>query len=482
MSKKNGKHSIQTQIGEIETDFTEGTPVEVFSRGADKWIRGHLVKIDHHEGTALFKADDSKLKKWVHLVGYEHHKVLRLLKDKSDEDLKKIFDRFDIDKSGTLDREETIELISSVSTQLGDSLTYENCRKIVDDMDADASDEISLGELMHWYRRQYPTRIEDVIAELTYEFNKFDVEASGGLDEKECAQLLRRMELIKEGKTTEEIVATIPLSKKGDIRFEDFQQWHMKNFPGKYKFQSFLKSNDKKYIETGFGVLETDFEVGKEVEVYFRSKKKWIPGTLTVVVESDGTAQFCSKNGKQRKWINLIGSEHANVLRLPKNQYNEKGKQNDHEKKAIVAKMEEMQRSHTSAVAEMAKRHHDSMSEHKKHKAVVLSEIKELHNAQAEIMQKNLNQVQLENETLRKAHSVVLEKMAQNHRVEMEKLVQLHHRDRESAFAELLSNHKAEATRLEKEAIAWEKKHDEAVRTHQFTLREREDSHYIAMN
>eukprot|EP00941_MAST-03F_sp_MAST-3F-sp1_P000232 g232.t1 len=194
-------------------------------------------------------------------------------------------------------------------------------------MDTDGSNKVDFDKFMHWYRRIYPTRLEDVIAELTYEFNKFDVEKTGGLSDEEVSRLMKRMRLIKPGQTMEKIIASLPKSSLGDVRFEDFQQWHMKNYKEKYQFfNTFSKSKAKRRLSTNLGELETDFQLGTQVEVYFRRKDKWIPGFITKIEQSDGTAQFCSNDGHQHKWVNMIGHEHANVIRLlpPKDEVNEK--------------------------------------------------------------------------------------------------------------------------------------------------------------
>tara|TARA_A100001015_G_C14956590_1_gene699052 strand:- start:412 stop:1539 length:1128 start_codon:yes stop_codon:yes gene_type:complete len=240
-------------------------------------------------------------------------------KDKSDDELKQLFDQHDVDNSSSLDRAQTAELIKTIAKDIGEQLTEEQCRKHAVDMDVDDTNDVTFEELMHWYRRIYPTRLEDVIAELTYEFNKFDVEKTGGLSDEEVSRLMKRMHLIKPGQNMKEIIASLPKSSLGDVRFEDFQQWHMKNHKEKYKFHrkfsNIPESKTKKAVSTHLGVMHTDFQVGSLCDVYFRVRNEWVSGYITKINQIDGTAHFESDDHHLHKWVNLVGHEHAGVLR-----------------------------------------------------------------------------------------------------------------------------------------------------------------------
>eukprot|EP00941_MAST-03F_sp_MAST-3F-sp1_P002537 g2537.t1 len=330
--------------------FEVGTAVEVYFRHKNEWLGGRIIEIDEINKIARFESDDGYDRKWVHLHGYERANSIRLLTRKkkekaieekdekedckvvkenstegiktligklhfnpahyqNDHDLKLLFDTFDFDSSGSLDANETAKLIEIVAYELGKPMSMDECQKHANDMDTNTSNKVEFDELMHWYRRVFPVCVEDVIAELTFEFNKFDVEKSGALNHDELVQLVKRLGIVKEDENVEEIIESILKDREGGIRFEDFQQWHMHFYPDKYKFHS-PKSTDNT------NTFDSPFKVGSKVELFFPRHDEWIRGTIVKIENSDFTAQFESDDRKYYKWVNLLGWQHSEILRL----------------------------------------------------------------------------------------------------------------------------------------------------------------------
>ena len=208
---------------------------------------------------------------------------------------------------------------------------------------------IQFDQFLDWYRRTYPTRVEDVVAQVRFEFEQYDEDNNGTLSKAQLIELLEHMGLSKntftdgvtehtngddgDGEATlqgtkwnsvtslsaAEIAEDLPVSKRGGIRLEDFLHWHMTNHKEEYEFKTVKKVVDKtkEVIRTKLGAVETEFKVGTRVEVFFRGANQWCAGTLTKIVERDSTAYFVGDKRKFRKWVHLLSGN--KMVRLEKN-------------------------------------------------------------------------------------------------------------------------------------------------------------------
>eukprot|EP00941_MAST-03F_sp_MAST-3F-sp1_P006223 g6223.t1 len=105
--------------------------------------------------------------------------------EESVEQLRILFNAFDIDKKGTLHCNEATDLVYAIFSEFEQHVSKEKCRKHVNEMKCDSSKNIAFDEVLHWYRRQLPSlrtrsftveptydEVPEAIAEVVQEFNE----------------------------------------------------------------------------------------------------------------------------------------------------------------------------------------------------------------------------------------------------------------------------------------------------------------------
>eukprot|EP00941_MAST-03F_sp_MAST-3F-sp1_P002084 g2084.t1 len=137
--------------------------------------------------------------------------------------------------------------------------------------------------------------IKDHVEMIRELFERYDFDNSGSVPSGKIVQVIEDMGL--DSKTAEEVEKEIPLSSKGKICFEDFLAWHMKNYKHKYRME-----------KHGVKII-----AGSKVEVYFRSKKKWIKGMITETDES-AAGHFLSDDKHKFKWVHLYDEKTVRLI------------------------------------------------------------------------------------------------------------------------------------------------------------------------
>eukprot|EP00941_MAST-03F_sp_MAST-3F-sp1_P003540 g3540.t1 len=239
-------------------------------------------------------------------------------KEKTDKELGIMYNQFDPNAMGYIDKLNASKLVAVVAKSVGVRMNRRMCDIAAKEMDDENTDVIKFGSFLKWYRRTYPSKVEDVVGQIQYEFRVFDVDKTGGLSESEISNLIDYMGLSKPGLTSESIASSIPKSRNGDIRFEDFLDWHMKSYPEEYQFskQQPIQRKDtdeetKTINHEDLGLVETQYTKGSQVEVYFRGRKMWYPGELLEINERKGIAHFHSYHGNHVKWVQLSNSSRS---------------------------------------------------------------------------------------------------------------------------------------------------------------------------
>eukprot|EP00941_MAST-03F_sp_MAST-3F-sp1_P001732 g1732.t1 len=268
--------------------------------------------------------------------------------EKSNDEIKSYFMSFVTNDSMFLSKEVAMKLVAAVSKEMLNPLDEEECKAAVEEMEMDPhggeKNRIELPVFQKWFRRSYPTTAEDVASYLHFEFDKFDITHTGALNAPEMANFIHEIGLAQEGKTVEETEKEmdIPISKRGDILFDDFLEWHENRFPEEYRFVR--KANRHRSITQSNADIE--FKVGSVCEVFFRGRQKWIKGSLDEI-DSAGDGHFKSDDGKCQKWVklmnhNTIRAIETEEMKMEKEELNEKKEEMKMEKEETKMEKEEM--------------------------------------------------------------------------------------------------------------------------------------------
>uniref|UniRef100_A0A336MWX1 CSON002481 protein n=1 Tax=Culicoides sonorensis TaxID=179676 RepID=A0A336MWX1_CULSO len=134
--------------------------------------------------------------------------------------LKKIFDEFDVEKSGTC----SLEIIPTTLSTLGVKMKEEDMEKLIKEVDANGSGLIEFGEYVE-LAKKYIEPEEDykqIYGELRQVFMVFDKENKGYLDPAEFKKIIKEIEPDLPDNELDDIVDEVDADGSGRIEFEEF--------------------------------------------------------------------------------------------------------------------------------------------------------------------------------------------------------------------------------------------------------------------
>ncbi|KAI3871556.1 hypothetical protein MKX03_005739 [Papaver bracteatum] len=135
------------------------------------------------------------------------------------EDIENIFNRFDVNGDGKISLSE----LSDVYKELGDEMTPEVLKKMMDDIDTDGDGFINLKEFIEYHRNTDGTIVfED--REIRFAFGMYDIDKNGLISPEELQQGL--------GYSAEDcsrIISALDTDGDGNINFEEFKKMMQKD-------------------------------------------------------------------------------------------------------------------------------------------------------------------------------------------------------------------------------------------------------------
>ena len=175
----------------------------------------------------------------------------------TEEELREVFNLLDKDGSGSLDREEIVDLAS----RLGKHLTSDQLDEAMLEMDEDGGGEVDFGEFVEWYRTvgsqqrgvfangapklgQTILRKDMTNAELRTVFLEIDTDGSGVLDRDEVLVLAQRLGHKLTNKQLNNAMSEMDTGGDNEVDFDDFKEWWHK-FGSQRKDMFLLQADDR---------------------------------------------------------------------------------------------------------------------------------------------------------------------------------------------------------------------------------------------
>jgi len=154
-----------------------------------------------------------------------------------------VFDEFDADNSGDLDREE----LALVSATLGNLLGSEGLDDLFEELDEDGDGTVSRDEFAIWWERdvapnQAINARQQKLSEVTEEarqwgdlsteeiFHKIDADGSGTLDREEVARLAAALGCVLTERQHEEMFSEMDKDGNGEVDAAEFTAWWDTNY------------------------------------------------------------------------------------------------------------------------------------------------------------------------------------------------------------------------------------------------------------
>lgn len=144
------------------------------------------------------------------------------LKDALASSLKKVKDLFkvwDVDGSGTIDREEFRKAVNELNLVPG--LTTEACDAAFDDYDLDGGGEIEYPEYIRYTLRDAIARSMGKVMDL---FKEIDVDHSGQIDKKEFRKAIRTLGFEAPTEDLDHLFDEVDVDGSGEIEFKELNK------------------------------------------------------------------------------------------------------------------------------------------------------------------------------------------------------------------------------------------------------------------
>eukprot|EP00941_MAST-03F_sp_MAST-3F-sp1_P005580 g5580.t1 len=314
--RRKSSSKIKSLFEEMDVNSTGNVSFDDFK----KWHRKNHGEVYYTEGDLSEENSSEETEKTNSTSGEKNipFSSSQHFTEKTDDEIRNYFNRFDTDNSGNLSKSEVANLAMEVSKDLQVVFSDSQAEAAAKEMDENNSDSVDFPQFLKWYRRTYPTQMEHIIAKVRFEFDLFDQDKNGGLSSSEIANLIEKLKLVDQsgGKSAEEIAAELPVSHYGDVLFDDFLEWHMLHHKNQYSFlenRTNEEGHRKSFVHTHAGAdIHTDIMIGSKVEVYFRGAQKWVEGEI-MEIDGNGVGSFVSKDGHKRKSVHLYNVQ---VVRL----------------------------------------------------------------------------------------------------------------------------------------------------------------------
>jgi tRNA (cmo5U34)-methyltransferase len=129
--------------------------------------------------------------------------------------LKEVFDSFDVDGNGSLSRDEVAQVLRSLQINLSDA----DIKSILVDIDRDSNNTIEFEELLDWFANQVDLTSEDNLSEI---FKLIDLDNDGHLSTDELAELLEKLNVDISNKDIQLFMQQADADKNGLIDFDEF--------------------------------------------------------------------------------------------------------------------------------------------------------------------------------------------------------------------------------------------------------------------
>uniref|UniRef100_A0ACD5VB48 Uncharacterized protein n=1 Tax=Avena sativa TaxID=4498 RepID=A0ACD5VB48_AVESA len=152
-----------------------------------------------------------------------------------DEEIKKVFSRFDADGDGKISPSELAAVSRAIAPPPTESAGGREVSAMMDELDADRDGFVDLGEFAAFHARGRAER--DLDAELRDAFDVYDINGDGRISVAELSKVLGR---IGEGCSTEEcerMVASVDVDGDGCVGFEEFKKMMSPDAAGPHQSQ-----------------------------------------------------------------------------------------------------------------------------------------------------------------------------------------------------------------------------------------------------
>ena len=175
--------------------------------------------------------------------------------------LRYVFDKHDLDCSGSIDAEE----FHNVALELGLKLTVAEEADALRKLDTSGDGKIGYDEYASWFE----------ILDMQIEFDKYDHDKSGTVNRREFLQLTTSLGLSLTKRERDRVFASLDVDRSGVISFEEFHPWfksvrvNMKQFIlGKVRWEDdlFLSRVDNAQREAEETMQSAVSKIGKEIE------------------------------------------------------------------------------------------------------------------------------------------------------------------------------------------------------------------------
>jgi Ca2+-binding EF-hand superfamily protein len=141
---------------------------------------------------------------------------------------RRIFDKFDTDRSGSIDSKE----LQRMSLEFGVWLEGNALQMALRAMDHDGNGSISYDEFLKWYKSSSfnDLKLDDVTLQrrnaASKVFTKFDTDGSGSLERNEFAGLFKEIRLLNlTSLSLEDCLEDMDMDGDGTIQFNEFVVW-----------------------------------------------------------------------------------------------------------------------------------------------------------------------------------------------------------------------------------------------------------------
>lgn len=137
-------------------------------------------------------------------------------------ELREAFSRFDLDKNGTISRDE----LASVMTDFGNRITLEEADLILANVDRDGNGVIDFQEFLVLMAENEQRKKElqaDPDAEIKQMFQQIDVNGDGFISEKELKQMMKTFNEKAKKKDVKKMMKFADTNKDGKISFSEFK-------------------------------------------------------------------------------------------------------------------------------------------------------------------------------------------------------------------------------------------------------------------